>query len=369
MHLWLGSFYFPSEIPAKIHDDQPIDVFICVCDHYEPERGIKDKQLALQLVNRWCDEYPKLYADLKDCNGRPPQHSFFFPLDEYQPEYLDALKKLCDQGFGDVDIHLHHRHDTPEGFREKMETFRDTLYFQHGLLRTDPLTGKIAYGFIHGNWALCNSLPNHDWCGVNEELTILKQTGCYADFTLPSAPSAAQTSTINSIYYAHDIPGQPKSHNTGIRAKVGQLAPSDSLLMIQGPLLPDWKNPRYGIFPRIENGDLHYGRPAAIRRFKLWMNANVHVAGQPNWKFIKLHTHGCHGKTINTFLGPEMVNFHQELAQYAIENPRIRYHYVTAWEMALLVRQAEAGITTPTIEHQISQKKSQSNSRRINKHI
>ena len=78
------------------------------------------------------------------------------------------------------------------------------------------LTGEVKYGFIHGNWALDNSLPDGKHCGVNNELDVLRETGCYADFTLPSAPSPAQTRTINRIYYAIDDPLRPKSHDTGV---------------------------------------------------------------------------------------------------------------------------------------------------------
>src|SRR6202043_585670 len=96
-------------------------------------------------------------------------------------------------------------------------------------------TGEVAYGFVHGNWALDNSRPDGRWCGVNNELDILRQTGCYADFTLPSYPSPTQTRKINSIYYATDDPARPKSHDRGIN--VGSAPrPANSLMLIQGPL-------------------------------------------------------------------------------------------------------------------------------------
>ena len=208
------------------------------------------------------------------------------------------------------------------------------------------MTGEIVYGFIHGNWALCNSRPDRQWCGVDQELTVLLETGCYADFTLPSAPSACQTRTINSIYYAQDIPGRTKSHDVGIRARVGQRAPEDHLLMIQGPLGLDWHSRKLGLIPRIENGDIHEGRPATWRRMQMWLNAGVHVAGAPNRKFVKLHTHGCKDGNIDTWLGPAMQRFHEELAAAARADSRFRYHYVTAWEMARLVHETEASVET-----------------------
>lgn len=341
MQYWIGSYAFPSERRPRWHADEEVDVFIAVCDHWEPRcYGASDDE-ALSRVQRWRDEYPRLFAEFHDVNGRAPQHTFFFPEDEYRPEYLDGIRPLIDLGFGDVDVHLHHHNDTEQILRDKLELFSETLYHRHGLLRRDPVTGKIVYGFIHGNWALCNSRPDRCMCGVDAELTVLRETGCYADFTLPSAPSPTQTRTINSIYYAQDLPGQAKSHDRGIRARVGQAPPADHLLLIQGPLLPDWSNRKLGMVPRIENGDLHGGRPGNIRRMKLWMQAGVHVAGKPDWRFVKLHTHGCKNENIGTMLGEPMQRFHRELAAFRQQHPNFRYHYVTAWEMAQLVHLAE----------------------------
>lgn len=331
-------------------------IFIAVCDHFEPEWGKPDKQESLNRVHRWRDEYPQLFEQFRDSSGRPPQHSFFFPQDEYAPEYLDCLATLCEAGFGDVDVHLHHDHDTAEGLTEKLVEFRDTLFHRHGLLRRDPDSGEIKYGFIHGNWALCNSRPDGRWCGVDNEIDILRETGCYADFTMPSAPSDTQTSIINSIYYATNRPGERKSHNCGQLATVGETSPTESLLMIQGPLTLDWSRRKWGLFPKIENSDIHAGRPAAIHRLDQWLHAGVQVAGQPNWTFIKLHTHGCKDGNIDTWLGPEMQTFHANLADWAAARDSVKYHYVTAYEMANLVHQAESGQTEPTIG-QVSNKK------------
>ncbi|MCA8996213.1 MAG: hypothetical protein KDA80_04490 [Planctomycetaceae bacterium] len=355
MQSWIGSYVWPTESVKKWHSDDEIDVFIAVCDHWEPRcYGASDEEAAAR-ANRWRDEYPKFHERFQDVNGRFPQHTFFFPEDEYRPEYLDALRPLVDAGFGDVEVHLHHHDDTAAELHEKLDSFRRVLFDRHGFLRQDPQSGEILYAFIHGNWALCNSRADGKLCGVDQELTVLLNTGCYADLTLPSAPSATQTRTINSIYYAKDIPGQRKSHNTGVRARVGQAPPADHLLMIQGPLTLDWGSRRHGLIPRIENSDLHGGRPASIRRLKMWMNAGVCVAGRTDWRFVKLHTHGCKDDNINTFLGPEMQPFHEGLAELHRRHPNFRYHYVTAWDMAQLVHRAENReaspmlVTTPTV--------------------
>ncbi len=356
LQLWLPSYLLPPteerqarrEIARQVHAvltdrgaAEPIDVFLAICDHYEPQCQGVDHQTAIARVDRWCVEYTKLFERYRDSDGRPPQHTFFFPQDEYRPEYLDRLAELCAAGWGDVDIHLHHDGDTAEALREKLATFRDTLFQRHGLLRRDPETGAIVYGFIHGNWALCNSRPDGRWCGVDQELTVLRETGCYADFTLPSAPSDTQTRTINSIYYAADMPGRRKSHDSGVRARVGLAPPPEHLLMIQGPLELDWSRRKWGMIPRIENAGILHSFPLNWRRMPLWLKAGVHVAGRPNWLFVKLHTHGCKDQNIDTLLGEPTQRFHEELSQFAQSHPGLQYHYVTAWEMAQLVHAAE----------------------------
>lgn len=356
MQFWLPSYLWPRpeeksarhEAARQVRsalactpDAEPVDVFLAVCDHFEPLCYGASHETALARVDRWAVEYPRLFGRFRDCTGRPPQHSFFYPQDEYHPEYLDRVAELCHSGWGDADIHLHHDNDTADSLREKLAEFRDTLFHRHGLLRRDPTTGEIVYGFIHGNWALCNCRRDGRWCGVDQELTILRETGCYADFTLPSAPTDAQTRTINSIYYATDIPGRSKSHDTGLRARVGAAPPDDHLLMIQGPLELDWSRRKFGVMPRIENADIHAGFAPSWRRMQMWLRSGVQVLGQPNWLFVKLHTHGCKNGNIDTLLGEPTVRFHEELARTAAEHPNFRLHYVTAWEMSQLVHAAE----------------------------
>jgi hypothetical protein len=337
----------PSVLAWRAEVPKPVrHVFLCVCDHWEPKWRRPTTEVERQRVERWRVEYPRSVEGLADSGGRPPQHTFFYPEEEYEPEYLDALVELRDRGLGDVDIHLHHDRDTSAALRDKLERFRDMLFYRHGLLSRDS-TGQITYGFIHGNWALDNSHPQGRWCGVNDELTILRETGCYADFTMPSAPAFCQTTTVNTIYYAEDDPARPKSHDRGWPARVGKSPQPDRLLMIQGPLTTDWSSRKWGILPRIENGDLTAGRPPTLHRFLLWCTANVHVVGQKSWLFIKLHTHGAQEDNAAMLLGEPMRRFHQSLAEWARRCDTWKYWYVTAREMAQLVHQAEAGQLEP----------------------
>lgn len=320
-------------------------VFICVADHFEPMWNRPADSIQMDRVERWAKDYPKMAAGIGDSRGRPPQHTFFYPLDEYKPEHLQPIADLCRGGYGDIEIHLHHDNDTADGTREKLLGFAETLHNDHGMLRRDE-HGQLRYAFIHGNWALDNSRPDGRWCGVNNELTVLMETGCYADMTMPSAPAECQTSTINSIYYASDDPQRPKSHDRGSRSQVGTCPPEATLLMIQGPLALDWSKKKWGLLPGIENGDLTGKRAPTIDRFQLWLNAGVHVAGREDWGFVKLHTHGAQEANAEMLLGEPMRVFHRSLAEHASQDEFL-YYYVTPWEMAQLVHQAEQGLTTP----------------------
>jgi hypothetical protein len=147
-----------------------------VCDHFEPKLGGAPPHIARERVRRWVDAYPKLFESFRDSNGRPPQHTYFYPAEEYEPDYLEAVAGLCRKGFGEVEIHLHHDNDTADNLRNTLMSFKETLHNTHGLLHKDPATGEIKYGFIHGNWALNNARCDGRWCGVNHEISILLET-------------------------------------------------------------------------------------------------------------------------------------------------------------------------------------------------
>jgi hypothetical protein len=330
--------------PRRRPRERPLHVLICVADHYEPLRGGASAALAGERVHQWTTAYPPLAQRHTDCMGRPPQHTFFYPAEEYRPELIEPLAELCRMGLGDVEVHLHHDRDTADGLRQKLLEFTEALHHRHGLLQREA-DGRISYGFIHGNWALDNSRPDGRWCGVNDELSVLLETGCYADFTMPSAPAACQTRTINSIYYAADDPRSPKSHDLGVAARAGTRPPEESLLMIQGPLALDWSRKKYGFLPAIENGELTEIRPPTMGRLWQWIAAGIHVAGRPDWRFVKQHTHGAWEPNAAMLLGEPMAAFHARLRAFAEEHDWFRYYYVTAREMAQLVHALEANAT------------------------
>ncbi len=341
MHLWLGSYI---RRPSPPRHEGTTHIIFCFVDHYEPGWANPSYQQEVERVARWVRDYPTLAKRHCDADGYPPRHSFFYPEEEYRAEHLDALASLCSGGYGEIEIHLHHDRDTEEGLRDKLRRFTRVLHERHGALSTFPGEGRTAWGFIHGNWALDNSLPDGSHCGINNELVILKEMGCYADFTLPSAPSAAQTSKINSIYYAKDDPCSPKSHDDGRDVRVGG-APWGDLMMVQGPLMLNWTNRKWGLLPRIENGDINGGNLPTPERIELWIKAGIHVRGKPEWLFVKTHTHGAQERHMECLLGAPADRMFSYLEQRYNDGKRYRLHYVSAREMYNIIKAAEAGMS------------------------
>src|SRR3546814_1175016 len=118
---------------------------------------------------------------------------------------------------------------------------------------------------------------------------LLRELDCYADFTMPSAPSPTQTTTINSIYYATDDPVRPKSHDTGTPARVGVPGRGD-LLLVQGPLGLNWRDRRHGIIPRIQNSDIRANYPHTPAPVAGRSDAGLHHQARPPWRLVQLPT-------------------------------------------------------------------------------
>jgi hypothetical protein len=338
--------WLPGYLRARRRPPAPASgtthLMFCFVDHFEP--GWKRPGVAAETarVARWSRDYPTLAGKFLDADGAHPKHTFFFPEEEYRVEHLDALSDICARGFGEIEVHLHHDRDTSDGLRSKLRGFVDLLHSRHGALPVDPATGRVMWGFIHGNWCLDNSRPDGRWCGVNDELQVLKECGCYADFTLPSAPSDTQTSTVNSIYYATDDPLRPKSHDTGVEVVVGGSASGD-LLIVQGVLGFDWSSRKFGILPRIENSDVRAGQPPSPSRVDSWVKLAPTVAGRPEWKFIKIHTHGAPEKQADELLGARMEEMHAYLDRRYNDGRNFALHYVSAREMYNIIKAAESG--------------------------
>jgi len=322
----------------------PVHLIIALADHFEPAyvegngqaRAPFDEQQ--RRLERWCNQYPAMADKWRDHEGRPLVHTYFYPAEQYDELLIERLAEFCHDGWGEVEIHLHHGVDAPdtaENTRRLLIEFRDRLAYKHGCLSYRRGSTVPGYAFVHGNFALANSAEG--WgCGVDSEMQILAETGCYADLTLPTAPlHSAQTNKINSLYEC-GIPLHKRApHRRGRDLKRGS-SPEVFPMIVQGPLMIDFARYAASRWPRIENAALTATNPATLRRFHLWKQAAICVQGRPDWLFIKLHCHGMDPGQDEVLLGDPMRRFLSELVAGADERREI-LHFVSAREMANII--------------------------------
>lgn len=320
-------------------------VWVTIADHFEPWWRGADAATAHDRIRHWTQAWPRVADRHADSAGYRPVYTFFYPEEQYEPAALDALARLRADGVADVEVHLHHDNDTEAEFTDRVSRFIHRLHDAHGLLRKDQ--GRIRFGFIHGNWALDNSLPDGRFCGLNNEITLLNQLGCYADFTLPSAPSPAQTRMVNTIYWATDDPARPKSHDTGVPVTVGGEVAGD-LMMIPGPLtvnLREWALPHV---PKIECGELAGNCLPTQHRVRLWLRVAPRIGGDA---FIKLFAHGAPEKNAIPLLDEGALDRTFEYLNFEARESGAEVFFVTAYEMWAAVDALRRGVD-PTREVQ-----------------
>jgi len=230
--------------------------------------------------------------------------------------------------YGEVELHLHHDGDDEEKLRRDLDRYLK-LFAEHGHLSREA-NGRLRYAFIHGNWCLANSRRDGRWCGVDSELSVLFDSGCYADFTFPSAPDETQHGIVNQIYWPEGDPKQARAHEKGTRARVGQVM-NDRILMIQGPLAIARREGSAGL--RIDSAALTARDPGTRSRLRTWISRGIHIAGRPEWVFVKLHTHGAPDEQGASLLGEPGREMHRHLTKLYNDGERFVLHYVTAREM------------------------------------
>ena len=322
--------------------DGPVHLILAVADHFEPAivpeggraRAPFDEQE--RRLDRWCREYPKLVDPWRDGEGHPFKHTYFYPAEQYDRGHVERLAEHCRAGWGEVEVHLHHgtkAQDSAENTRRQLLEFRDTLANVHGCLSYQNGSGPPQYAFVHGNFALANSNQGRA-CGVDSEMQVLSDTGCYADMTMPAAAfHGAQTGKINSLYECGFPLNQRAPHRKGRDLERGR-APQIFPLMVQGPLMLDLAPPGRTI--AIENGALTGPNPPSLRRLHLWKKAAISVRGRPDWLFVKLHCHSMDTTQEAAVLGEAVGRFLRELVEGAQQRSDV-VHFVSAREMVNMI--------------------------------
>jgi hypothetical protein len=341
------SRWLPNYLWQRVARQRPPDrthVIFALADHFEPaivpEDGAARAPYAEQerRLENWCQEYPRRFTNYRDAEGQPFVHTYFYPAEQYDQRLISRLAEHCHAGWGEIEIHLHHgvgAPDSAENTRRQLVEFRDRLAGEHGCLSYWGKSAQPAYAFVHGNFALANS-NNGMACGVDNEMQVLAETGCYGDFTLPAgAFHQAQTGKINSIYEC-DLPLTERApHRKGrdvARGRVPQVFP----VVVQGPLMLDFDARNGSRRWRIDNAALTGPNPASLHRLRLWKRAAIAVEGRPDWLFIKLHCHGMDPRHEGATLGTAMQEFLRKLVDGA-EERKETLHFVSAREMVNII--------------------------------
>src|SRR6202165_3735451 len=339
--------WLPNYLWQALSRHQPkgsVHLIFAIADHFEPSivpgqgsaRAPYDEQE--RRLEYWCRMFPQFLDPYRDQEGRPFCHTYFYPAEQYDEPLVQRLASHCHEGWGEIEIHLHHgleQADTAENTHRQLCEFRDALALRHGCLSYWDGAGSPRYAFVHGNFALANSNEGRQ-CGVDSEMQVLADTGCYADLTLPAAAfHPAQTRKINALYEC-TLPLSQRAPQRRGRALERGRSPRVWPLIVQGPLMLDFASPARGGGVGIENGALTGPNPARLSRLRLWKQARIAVGGRPDWLFIKLHCHGMDPTQKAAVLGSPMRQFLRELVEGAGERREI-LHFASAREMVNII--------------------------------
>jgi len=334
--------YLWQRITRRLPDGKQ-HLIITIADHFElasttDGRGYAPRAVQLERLENWCTEYPKNFDQFRDSEGHAFKHTYFFPAEQYDEALLAQLSHFCHAGWGEVEIHLHHgMHEpaTSESTRQQIVCFRDILAQKHGCLSYEKGDSAPKYAFVHGNFALANCAQGYG-CGVDSEMQILADTGCYVDMSFPtSAFHPGQVGILNSLYECALPLGTRAPHRRGNRLRVGQPI-SIFPFLVQGPWMLDFdRSSRTGL-GRIENGAISHANSPSLRRLSLWKKAAISVLGRPDWIFVKIHTHAMAPSDTDVVLRGPMQRFLSQLMEGAQARGEI-LHFASAREMANIV--------------------------------
>lgn len=323
-------------------------IIFTVANHFEPgwsPNGILDHKTQMSRLVDYRDRFRKTSAALQDADGIKFKHTNFYPGEQYNSELLEIMAEMQAEGLGEVEVHLHHvgdKPDTAENVRKTLLEFRDTLAEKHRCLSRMDGVGNPMYAFVHGNLALANSCGGR-YCGVDNEMEILRETGCYVDMTLPSAPDQSQVPMLNQIYECGLPLDEAVPHRTGHRVAANGNKPLLPLIFT-GPLVFNWTRRISGFpVPRIDDGALAANQPLDFARFNRWRSANITVQGRSDWVFVKLYCHGFFDYDQSASMGEEAVRFFGNLLEESERKGEFKVHFASAREAFNMVAAAIDG--------------------------
>jgi len=334
IHIWLLNYLSRNtkSFFSKKTNDSVKDIMFLFVDHFELA-GKEDR------LNAWMNEYPKLVNKFKDWDGVKPQHTWFSALDLIDEHELSQIKKLVDNGLGEVELHWHHSHKSSEEF---INDFNEgmAVFHKYGFMLPYRKGEHSCFSFIHGNWSL-NNARGEKFCGIENEIKILKDLGCYGDYTFPALFTDSQPKYVNQISYTNEnVLGN--GYFTAREAEVGKPQKDSEFMIMQGPLAINYKDWRHKWHPTIEDGDINKNHTQGSKsRIDCWIRQNIHVKNNPNWVFVKVFCHGA--QDYKSLTSEAMLDMYKYLESKYNDGEKYRLHYVTARESYNIIKAAEEG--------------------------
>src|SRR5215470_921483 len=138
---WLPS-YALQLASRRAPSGRPLHVMLAIANHFEPEfvPGTPATFASLgereRRVEAWCRRYPEVVDSWRDEDGQPLRHTYFYPAEHYHPDLVERLAIHAREGWGELEIHLHHgvnEPDTAARTQAALLTFRNQLA-GHGCL-------------------------------------------------------------------------------------------------------------------------------------------------------------------------------------------------------------------------------------------
>jgi len=318
-------------------------IFIFV-DHWEPGYG----SAALNISNMWYNDYERMACQHVDADGCHPKHDWFCLYLDKKP--LQTIAKTVFDGFGEMDIHIHHgtvNDDDKDNCPEMSGLIDQYLAYLNkvGACLTAEEQPQKTFGFIHGMWALDNSrvIDGHrQYCGCNEELNLLMSKNCYADFTFPAWGTMQPTIFQSKIFATRDC-SHPTSYNIQLNVReltVGYPLEAGELVIFQGPNC---------------DTDIDQNDAPTPYRMDTWVNYNVSIPGKSNWVFVKVYTHGAqtlsYPSGVCNLVGDAIDKFYSDIERRYNDGKNYKLHYCTAREGYNIAMAAVDGVEDEDPNH------------------
>ncbi len=281
-YIWAPAYWNRRTNDPAIADNQKHLIFI-LTDHYE--HGIGES--AAKRNEEWCRRFRVISDQNRDDFGNRFRYTWFYPYDHHNDAIMVELSRMAYLGYGETEMHWHIPPAptfNSTNWGAELET-AISWYQQFGAMISSGDEPQTHFAYIAGNWDLDAGRRAGRTHGITNQIAELYQHGCYADFTFPAVGSLAQPSTINSIYYVEDDCSSPKSYDVGIEARVGMTIDNE-LMIFEGPCGINWGE-------HLLYGALESDPRFTPDRVDRWIDANIHVAGRPEWVFVKISSHGA----------------------------------------------------------------------------